>query len=179
MDLSDRDIKEEIKNGNIIIEPLNERNIQPASVDLILGNGFLNLDYHNKEGGIIRLSEQPIYQSREGKIIVPAQGFVLGTTLEYVTLSSNITANVQGKSSIGRLGLFVQNAGYIDPGFEGNITLELFNANSLPIELEPGVRICQISFGYTQTPAEHPYNGKYKGQRGVTGSRSFLDPKIN
>ncbi len=175
MFLSDKDIKEEIERGNIVIDPLNERNIQPGSIDLILGDDFLVLDYHNEKGGIIRFNEQPIYQKRKGKIILPAKEFVLGTTLEYITLSPNIVASVQGRSSVGRRGLFIQNAGWVDPGFEGTLTLELFNPNSLPIELEPGIRICQLYLGYTRTPAEHPYSGKYKGQRGVTGSRSHLD----
>lgn len=172
--LSDRDIRREIERGRIKIDPFEEKNIQPASLDLRLGNDFLILDYHN-EKGIIKFDEEPIYNKKKGKIILPAKEFVLGTTLEYISISPELVANVSGRSSIGRRGLFVQNAGWTDPGFEGNLTLELFNPNALPIELVPGMRICQLFFGYTETPAEHPYNGKYKGQRGTTGSRSHQD----
>ncbi len=174
MFLSDRDIKEEIEKGNIIIEPFEERNIQSGSIDLRLGNDFLILDYHDGEG-VIKFDEEPIYQKRSGRITLPAKEFVLGTSLEYITLAPHIISSVQGRSSIGRRGLFVQNAGWIDPGFEGQITLELFNPNALAIELNPGMRICQLFFGYTKTPAEHPYSGKYKGQKGTTGSKSYED----
>ena len=179
MFLSDKDIKEAIKKGEIKIDHFKgkinpERNIQPASLDLRLGEDFLVLDYH-KSSGVIKLDEKQIYEKRVGKIILPPGEFILGTTLEYISLSNNIVANVQGRSSIGRMGLFIQNAGWIDPGFEGNITLELFNANKLPIELTPNRRICQIIFGYTKSPSEHPYAGKYKGQRGTTGSRIHED----
>ncbi|VVB82216.1 dCTP deaminase, dUMP-forming [uncultured archaeon] len=180
MFLSDRDIRDEIEKGNIKIEKGEvanihpASNIQPASIDLRLGDNFLMLDYH-KGKGIIRFDEEPDYEKKTGTIILPSLEFVLGTTLEYISISPNLVANVQGRSSIGRRGLFVQNAGWIDPGFEGNITLELFNGNRLPIELKPGIRICQLIFGYTKTPSENPYHGKYLGQRGTTGSRSYQD----
>jgi len=135
------------------------------SIDLRLGDDFLVLDYHTGKG-VIKFDKEPIYQKKKGKIIIPPKEFILGTTLEYICVPPNMVSSVQGKSSIGRTGLFVQNAGWIDPGFKGNITLELFNANSLPIELKPGIRICQIFFAYTKTPAEHPYDGKYLGQKG-------------
>jgi dCTP deaminase len=174
--LSDRDILEAIEKGFIKIEPFNRKNIQPASIDLVLGDGFLTVDESHEENKIIRLDKEPIYNPvHHGAFELPAGQFALGTTLEYITLGSNIAAMVQGRSSIGRRGLFIQNAGWIDPGFEGNITLELYNPNKLPIELKPGVRICQLLFEYTKTRSEHPYQGKYKGQRGTTGSKSFED----
>ncbi len=174
MFLSDRDIRDEIKKGNIKIKPFKGENIQSSSIDLRLGNDFLVLDYHRGEG-VIKFDEEPIYQKREGRIILPAKEFVLGTTLEYITLAPHIISSVQGRSSIGRRGLFIQNAGWVDAGFEGQITLELFNPNALPIELNPDMRICQLFFGYTKTPSDNPYSGKYKGQRGTTGSRSYED----
>lgn len=174
MFLSDRDIRDEIEKGNIKINPFQEKNIQPASIDLKLGDDFLMLDYH-KGKGIIKFDEKPDYERKRGTIILPPGEFVLGTTLEYVSLSKDLIANVQGRSSIGRRGLFIQNAGWVDPGFEGNITLEIFNANKLPIELSPGIRICQLIFGYTKTPSENPYRGKYLKQKGTTGSRSHED----
>lgn len=178
--LSDWDIFEAIERGYIGIEPFKKENVQPASIDLILGEGFLTLDEYHEENGVIKLDKEPIYNQRhEGIFRLPAGQFALGTTLEYVTLAPNVVAGVQGRSSIGRRGLFVQNAGWIDPGFEGNITLELYNPNKVPIELKPGMRICQLFFGYTRTRAEHPYQGKYKGQRGTTGSRSHEDREFH
>jgi dCTP deaminase len=174
MFLSDVDIRKAIKEGYIKVEPFDEKNIQSGSLDLRLGNDFLVLNYHNSSG-VIRLDEKQNYTKRKGRIIIPSRKFILGTTLEYLTISPHLVASVQGRSSIGRSGLFVQNAGWIDPGFEGNLTLEFFNSNDLPIELKPGLRICQVFFGYTKTPAEHPYHGKYKGQIGTTGSMSFED----
>jgi dCTP deaminase len=92
-----------------------------------------------------------------------------------VRLPNNLTAFVEGRSSIGRIGLFIQNAGWVDPGFAGQITLELYNASSLPIELKAGRRICQLVFCQMDRPAEFPYNGKYQNQKNATGSRVFLD----
>lgn len=175
MVLSDVDIFNAIKKREIVIKSFRRANVQPASIDLVLGSNFLVLDYYHSKGGVIRFNERPIYQERKGVFILPPKEFVLGTTLEYVILSPNITANVQGRSSIGRRGLFIQNAGWIDPGFEGNLTLEFFNANSLPIELKPGMRICQLILEYTVSPVKNPYRGKYSGQRGTTGSRSYQD----
>ncbi|MFZ1971124.1 MAG: dCTP deaminase [Candidatus Nanoarchaeia archaeon] len=175
MFLSDRDILEAMESGDIKIDPFNKKNLQPASIDVVLGDGFLVLDCYDEEGGIIRFDEKPIYQKRKGNLILPSGQFALGTTLEYITLSPRVVANVQGRSSIGRRGLFVQNAGWTDPGFEGNLTLEFYNGNSLPIEIKPGMRIGQLTFGYTKTPSGHPYHGKYSKQKGTTGSRSYQD----
>ncbi len=174
MVFSDVDIRNAIEREEIKINPFEKRNIQPASLDLRLGDNFLSLDYH-KSSGVIKLNEKLDYEKRKGVIILPPGEFILGTTLEYISLPRNIVANVQGRSSIGRIGLFIQNAGWIDPGFEGNITLELFNANKLPIELVPNRRICQLIFDYTTSPSQNPYNGKYNGQIEATGSKIYED----
>jgi dCTP deaminase len=95
--------------------------------------------------------------------------------VEFIRLPADVTAFVEGRSSIGRMGLFIQNAGWVDPGFEGNITLELFNANRLPLRLASGRRICQIVFARMDRATLTPYAGKYQGQRGTVGSRIFKD----
>ena len=110
---------------------------------------------------------------------LPAREFILGTTIEYIAIADGLIATLQGRSSIGRRGLFIQNAGWVDPGFEGNLTLELFNANSLPIELREGQRICQIVFAYLKSSTENPYRGKYQGQRGTVGSKSHEDRELH
>ena len=110
-------------------------------------------------------------------ILLPGQ-FVLATTMEYFELPDNLTAFVEGRSSLGRLGLFIQNAGWVDPGFKGEITLELFNANRCAIELKAGRRVGQLVFAEMDAMALNPYNGKYQGQRGATGSRVYLDGEL-
>lgn len=98
--------------------------------------------------------------------------------MEYFSLPDDLTAFVEGRSSLGRMGLFIQNAGWVDPGFEGEITLELFNANRCAIELHTGRRVGQLVFAQMDAPAQRPYRGKYQGQRGATGSRVFKDREI-
>ena len=102
---------------------------------------------------------------------------MLATTKEYIKLPDNLTAFVEGRSSIGRMGLFIQNAGWVDPGFEGQITLELYNANRLPIKLEADRRICQLVFASMDNKADNPYCGKYQGQKNTVGTRVFKDPE--
>lgn len=154
MILSDQDIRQELQEKRIIIEPITEESFQPASYDLHLGRGFIT----TKEVDVDELT------------ILPQQ-FVLATTEEWISLDRQTTAMVEGRSSIGRKGLFIQNAGWIDPGFNGNITLELYNAGHESITIKPGMRICQLVFSKTRTPAEFGYEGKYLGQTGVTKSR--------
>ena len=108
------------------------------------------------------------------KLLFLLNSFLLATTIEYVKLPSNLTAFVEGRSSIGRMGLFIQNAGWVDPGFEGQITLELYNANRLPIKLISGWRVCQLVFA-SMDKCRVPYVGKYQGQRNATGSKIFMD----
>jgi dCTP deaminase len=109
------------------------------------------------------------------QITLPPHSFLLATTREKVKLPHDLTAFVEGRSSIGRMGLFIQNAGWVDPGFHGRITLELYNANSLPIKLEAGRRICQLVFCRMSSSASRPYQGKYQGQTTTIGSRVFKD----
>ena len=109
-------------------------------------------------------------------LLLPGQ-FVLATTMEYFALPDDLTAFVEGRSSLGRMGLFIQNAGWVDPGFEGEITLELYNANRFAIELKAGRRVGQLVFAKMDRNAEKPYRGKYQGQTGATGSRVYLDPE--
>jgi len=104
-------------------------------------------------------------------IVIPPHSFLLATTREYIRLPNDLTAFVEGRSSIGRIGLFIQNAGWVDPGFEGTITLELYNANRLPIRLQEGRRICQLVFARMDQVAHRPYQGKYQFQQRATGSR--------
>lgn len=177
MVLSDKTMKEKIKGGSLVVDPLDEAAIQAASIDLRLGNHFLVLEQNTLE--IIRLDQPiPYREIHADSITVPPHSFVLATTLEYVEIPDEATGAVEGRSSIGRLGLFIQNAGWIDPGFKGNITLELYNANSLPIRLDAGRRICQLVLYKMDQKVERPYSGKYLGQRGTTGSRVFQDREL-
>lgn len=174
MVLSDGEISSLLKEKALRIEPLEERQIQPASVDIRLGNTFCVLE--DTFNGIIRLSDNVKYKTMvtDKYLLLPGQ-FVLATTVEYFKLPDNLTAFVEGRSSLGRLGLFIQNAGWVDPGFEGEITLELFNANRCAIELQAGHRIGQLVFAKMERSALHPYCGKYQKQKGATGSRVFMD----
>ena len=174
MILSDKTIKELIKNKILIIDPLNEESIQPASVDCTLGNHFLIVDAHKSH--LISMKDKIIYREVFAEeIIIPPHSFILGTTREYIKLPNNITAFVEGRSSVGRMGLFIQNAGWIDPGFEGKITLELYNANALPIQIFAGRRIAQFVFCKMDKEAENPYNGKYQRQKTTVGSLIMKD----
>ena len=176
MILSDRTIKELLESGELGIESIEPEQIGPASVDLRLGNTYLT---PKAPSGIYSMSEPPAYEPvTADTFVIPTRGFVLATTQEVIRLPNDITAFVEGRSSIGRLGLFIQNAGWVDPGFEGAITLELYNANSAPIRIESGRRICQLVFARADQAVEHPYRGKYQGQRQTTGSRIHLDFEV-
>lgn len=174
MVLSDGEISSLIREGALCIDPLEDGQIQPASVDIRLGDTFCVIE--DTSNGIIRLSDDIKYKTivTDRYLLLPGQ-FVLATTVEYFRLPDNLTAFVEGRSSLGRLGLFIQNAGWVDPGFEGEITLELFNANRCAIELQAGHRIGQLVFARMEKSALHPYSGKYQRQRGATGSRVFMD----
>lgn len=174
MILSDHTIRELMAAGKLGIAPLEDHQIQPASVDVRLGTTFSVIE--DDSAGIIGLGSQLSYRSftAEKYLLLPGQ-FVLATTMEYFHMPNDLTAFVEGRSSIGRLGLFIQNAGWVDPGFEGEITLELFNANKCAIELQAGRRVGQLVFARLDRDAQNPYRGKYQGQRGATGSRIYLD----
>ena len=174
MILSDIKIREMLQRGEIEINPLEEIQIQPASIDLRLGSHFLKLSENSVTH--LNLNAAPLYETLEqDSIILPPHSFILATTVEYLRLPNHVTAFVEGRSSIGRMGLFIQNAGWVDPGFEGEITLELYNANNLPILLDSGRRICQLVLAFMDQATENPYRGKYQGQRSATGSRVFQD----
>lgn len=174
MILSDKTLNEMIKKQELVVEPLAPESIQPASIDCRLDSHFLVVEDRNMH--MIDLNSEVLYREYNGdSIVIPPHSFLLATTMEYIKLPDNLTAFVEGRSSIGRIGLFIQNAGWVDPGFEGQITLELYNANSLPIRLEAGRRICQLVFCRMDQAALTPYKGKYQGQRRTTGSRVSLD----
>lgn len=174
MILSDKTLKEMIKNKELVVEPIDDKSIQPASIDCRLGDHFLVVEENQMD--VITLDTEIKYREYQGNAItIPPHSFLLATTQEYIEMPDNLTAFVEGRSSIGRIGLFVQNAGWVDPGFKGRITLELYNAGSLPIKLEAGKRICQMVFCKMDQSAENPYRGKYQGQRKTVGSRVFQD----
>ena len=174
MILSDKTIFRMLGEKSLVIEPLTKEQVQPASVDIRLGNTFSIVD--DSPTGMISLSSEIKYKTitADKYIILPGQ-FVLATTMEFFELPDDLTAFVEGRSSLGRMGLFIQNAGWVDPGFKGEITLELFNANRCAIELQAGRRVGQLVFAKMDDSALNPYNGKYQGQRGATGSRVFMD----
>ena len=174
MVLSDKTIKEYLTNKILTIEPLQEHQIQPASVDFILDENFLEVKH--KKNKILNLVEPIEYTKiNQKKMIMAPHSFILATTKETIKLPDFIAAFVEGRSSIGRIGLFIQNAGWVDPGFKGQITLELYNANNLPLEIESGRRICQVVFSKMDKSAINPYQGKYQNQKGATSSRVYKD----
>ncbi len=180
MVLSDRTIREQIAAGRLLIDPFDDALLQPSSVDLRVDAAFR----------VFRNNRQPFIDPREPEadltevvtvgedepfILHPGE-FVLGSTLERVGIPDDLVARLEGKSSLGRLGLLIHStAGYIDPGFEGQITLEFSNVASLPIAIHAGMRIGQISFLQMTTPVDRPYQGKYQGQAGPTSSRAHRD----
>ena len=174
MIVSDETLRAMIAEGSIAVQPLEPYQIQPASIDLRLGRSFLKID-ENTLDSLSLDTELPYVAIEKDEIVIPPHSFLLATTVEFIRLPPNVTAFVEGRSSIGRMGLFIQNAGWVDPGFEGTITLELFNANRLPIRLQAGRRICQIVFAFMDQGTRKPYAGKYQGQRGTVGSRVFQD----
>ena len=176
MILSDKTIREMLDAGTLKISPITAGQIQPASVDVRLGRTFSVVE--DSPSGIISLENEIKYRTIETDtyLLLPGQ-FVLATTMEYFVLPDDLTAFVEGRSSLGRMGLFIQNAGWVDPGFAGEITLELYNANRFAIELKAGRRVGQLVFAKMDRAAENPYRGKYQGQTGATGSRVYLDPE--
>ena len=167
MILSDRTLFKMLEAGTLSITPLDKEQVQPASVDIRLGNTFSIVE--DLSTGVITLKDEVRYKTinTDTYILLPGQ-FVLATTMEYVSLPDNLTAFVEGRSSLGRLGLFIQNAGWVDPGFQGEITLELFNANRCAIELKAGRRVGQLVFAEMDDTALKPYNGA-EGRHRVAG----------
>lgn len=177
MILSDKTILKMMEEGTLKISPIEEGQVQPASVDIRLGNTFSIVE--DSPSSIITLENEIKYKTitTDTYILLPNQ-FVLATTMEYFDLPNDLTAFVEGRSSLGRMGLFIQNAGWVDPGFKGEITLELYNANRCAIELKAGRRVGQLVFAKMDSEALNPYNGKYQGQTGATGSRVFMDKEV-
>lgn len=183
--LSDRTIKGELAAGRIVIDPLDEDAIQPASVDLRLDSHFrifrvTTRPYVDVLEQVDDLTQLVTIAPDEPFIIQPG-AFCLATTLETIALPDDIVARVDGRSSLGRLGLLVHaTAGYVDPGWTGKLTLELSNQSQMPIALYYGMRIAQISFLRLSSPVDRPYGSpglgsKYQGQTGPTPSRVFED----
>lgn len=166
--LSNVDLEYLIKKGEISIEPFDSENINGATIDFRLGKDFLIPTYYNDKGiEKITLDEDFPYRKFKGdKITIMPHHFILGTTLEKMSIPDYLSARVDGKSKIGRKGLIVQTAGHIGPGFSGEITLELYNANQMPIEIRYDQKICQIEFHELKTDSTKPYKGKYLNQEG-------------
>lgn len=181
--LSDGDIRKELESGRVGLEPLDLSMVQPSSIDVRLDRFFRLFDNHKyqhidpslDQPDLTRLVE---VEAHEPFVLHPGE-FVLGATYEVVRLPDDVAARLEGKSSLGRLGLLTHStAGFIDPGFSGHVTLELSNVATLPITLWPGMKIGQLCFFRLSSPAEHPYGSqkygsRYQGQRGPTASRSF------
>lgn len=183
--LSDRDIRSCVDSGRVRLEPWDPQMIQPSSVDVHLDR-FFRLFNNHKYPVIDPAADQPeltrlVDVSAEGSLILHPGEFVLGSTYEKVTLADDVAARLEGKSSLGRLGLLTHStAGFIDPGFSGHVTLELSNTATLPIVLYPGMKVGQLCFFQLSSPAERPYGAgatgsRYQGQRGPTASRSHLN----
>lgn len=181
--MSDRDIRASIEAGLIGLDPLEMGLLQPSSIDVRLDRFFRLFDNHKyafidpaeQQDELTRLIE---VDPKEPFILHPGE-FVLGSTYEFVTLPDDVAARLEGKSSLGRLGLLTHStAGFVDPGFKGHVTLELSNVATLPIKLWPGMKIGQLCFFKLTSPSEHPYgsekySSRYQGQRGPTASRSY------
>ena len=183
--LSDRDIRAEIDAGRVGLDPFDPAMVQPSSIDVRLDRMFRVFENH-RYPHIDPAQEQPeltrqVEPVGEEPFILHPGEFVLGSSFEAVTLPDDVAARLEGKSSLGRLGLLTHStAGFIDPGFSGHVTLELSNVATLPIKLWPGMKIGQFCFFRLTSPAELPYGSaeygsRYQNQRGPTPSRSHLN----
>ncbi|MGA0866608.1 MAG: dCTP deaminase [Candidatus Nanopelagicaceae bacterium] len=183
--LSDRDIKEQISQKRVGVEPFDPAMVQPSSVDVRLDRFFRVFENH-RYSEIDPSVEQPeltreLEVAADEHFILHPGEFVLASTYEVITLPDDIAGRLEGKSSLGRLGLLTHStAGFIDPGFSGHITLELSNVANLPVKLFPGMKIGQLCLIKLSSPAEHPYGSavygsRYQGQRGPTPSKSWLN----
>ena len=185
MILSDRSIRAALEAGHVGIDPLGDDAIQPSSVDVRVGGSFRVFANH-RVPHIDPREEQPeltdlVEVDDDEPFMLHPGEFVLGSTLERITLPDDLVARLEGKSSLGRLGLLIHStAGFIDAGFSGHVTLELSNVATLPIAIHPGMKIGQFAFFRLDGPAERPYGSagttsKYQGQEGPTASRSHLN----
>ncbi|MCD2186283.1 dCTP deaminase [Actinomycetospora soli] len=183
--LSDRDIRAEIAAGRVALDPFDETLLQPSSVDLRLDRHFRTFNNHAythidpalQQDDLTRMVEPP---EDEAFVLHPGE-FVLGSTYEVISLPDDVAGRLEGKSSLGRLGLLTHStAGFIDPGFSGHVTLELSNVANLPIRLWPGMKVGQLCLFRLSSPSEHPYGSaiygsRYQDQRGPTPSRSYVN----
>ena len=183
--LSDRDILDEIDRGRIVLDPYDEQMMQPSSIDVRLDRFFRVFENHkyphiDPAADQSELTREVQPEAEEPFILHPGE-FVLGSTYEQVSLPGDVAARVEGKSSLGRLGLLTHaTAGFVDPGFSGHVTQELANVATLPIKLYPGMKIGQFCFFRLSSPSLHPYGSekygsRYQGQRGPTPSRSYTN----
>ncbi len=183
MILSDVDIRKELASGRVVIDPFEEGSIQPSSVDLRVDRYFRVFansrhPYIDVKQQMEDLTELVEAIGADPFILHPGE-FVLGTTLERVTLPDDVVARLEGKSGLGRLGLLIHStAGFVDAGWDGHLTLELSNVANLPITIYPGMKIGQLCLFRMTSPAEHPYGSrdvgsKYQGQKGPTPSRYY------
>jgi dCTP deaminase len=183
--LSDQDLRKEVESGRLLLDPFDVEMVQPSSIDVRLDRFFRvfnNTKYTHIDPSVQQDDLTSLVEAPEGEPFVLHPGeFVLGSTYELVTLPDDLAGRLEGKSSLGRLGLLTHStAGFIDPGFSGHITLELSNVANLPITLHPGMKIGQLCLFKLSSPAEHPYGSKqagsrYQGQRGPTPSRAYLN----
>lgn len=174
MILVDRELRSSIRGDSPLVYPVCKNGIQPASIDIRLGSSFAK-PVKNPDRNFNSFDRPIEYKETTGAYLLQPHEFVLGTTVEVIDLPPKISAFVEGRSSIGRMGLFIQNAGWIDPGFKGQITLELYNASEVPIMLTPNTRVGQIVFCVNSIPCLNSYKGKYQYQSGATGSLINLD----
>src|SRR5690348_6615510 len=186
--LSDRDLRSEVEAGRVQIDPYDEGMVQPSSIDVRLDRYFRVFENHRyphidpamEQPDLTRLVEP---EGQDAFILHPGE-FVLASSFEVITLPDDIASRLEGKSSLGRLGLLTHStAGFIDPGFSGHVTLELSNVATLPIKLWPGMKIGQLCLFRLSSPAEHPYGSavygsRYQGQRGPTPSRSWKNWRV-
>lgn len=175
MILSDTSIKKLIKAKKLVIKDLGKKAIQPSSIDLTLDNSALLLKYWTTKG-ILDFNTKMKYEKISGReFIIPPHSFILATTKEYIQLPKDISGFVEGRSSIGRMGLFIQNASVVGPGFKGKLTLELYNANILPIRLSAGRRVCQLILFQMDKESKKGYTGKYQNQKTTESTKIFLE----
>lgn len=187
---SSADVEREIDNGRLVIERDGDVHVEPSSVDVHLGESFVRFGHnqlYNNDGVVDPRDRYTVHQRKsiegteDNPVVIDPSEFMLAHTQERVEIPETLVAFLHGRSSVGRLGLFIHNAGLVDAGFEGDLTLELYNASPNPIVLPPGWRVGQMTFHEHLTPPIEAYNSqsnKYQGQSGVTVSRSFQDTEF-